>query len=258
MKSVVVAVIIGYVLLCVIVGLSQRRLLYYPQPAEPVRQAEAISFDNGGVVLRGWVLNPGSDRALLYYGGNAENVEYNIDFFQAVLPQYSVYLVPYRGYGNSDGSPSEAGLYSDALYIHDQVSPRHSSVALIGRSLGSGVATYVAANRDVERVLLVTPFDSVENLARQSFWIFPVGLLLVDKYRSYQRVQDIDAPVLLLIAENDRVVPRARSDALVAAFAPQQQFEAVVIENAGHNDIAAFARYMTLVRDFFSAAPAAP
>ncbi|TQV85746.1 alpha/beta hydrolase [Exilibacterium tricleocarpae] len=258
MKGFFITVLVGYVLLCLLLGLSQRRLLYFPQAAEPVRQAEGISFDNAGIMLRGWVLNPGRDRAVLYYGGNAENVEYNIDFFRAVLPEYSVYLIPYRGYGNSDGSPSEAGFYSDALYIHDQVRPRHTSVALIGRSLGSGVATYVAAERDVERVLLVSPFDSVENLAKQRFRIFPVGLLLVDKYRSYERARRIDAPVLVLIAENDQVVPRPRTDALLAAFTPEQQVEAVVIKNAGHNDISGFAQYSSQVRNFFSAAATLP
>ncbi|MCH8177009.1 MAG: hypothetical protein IIC09_02195 [Proteobacteria bacterium] len=110
-----------YLLFLGLLYLMQRTMLYYPVPAPGNISAETISFDNEGVKLQGWRLNRGQPRALVYFGGNAETITGNISQFKSLFSDYTVYLVNYRGYGDSEGKPTEAALFSDALAIYDQI-----------------------------------------------------------------------------------------------------------------------------------------
>lgn len=247
MKSTLTTMLLIYLGFCLLLFMLQRKFLYFPQPSGAVNGMIEISFTTDGVQLNGWVVNEGQAKALIYYGGNAESIENNITFFETVLPSYSVYLIPYRGYGNSTGSPSEAHLYHDALYIFDHVKVNHQQISLMGRSLGSGVATYVAVNRQVEKLLLVTPFDSIVNLASNIYWMFPVSLLIQDKFQSINRVKNITAPTYIFVAEKDRVIPRARSDQLIAQFT-EQLADSIVVSGAEHNDISLYPEYIAGVK----------
>lgn len=202
------------------------------------------SFVVDGKQRFGWALNKGQPKALIYYGGNAESIEANIPFFKSVIPNYTIYLIPYRGYGNDVGAPTEKALYRDAMQIFQLIESKHDSISLMGRSLGSGIATYVAANRQVDKLILVTPFDSIENVAKDIYWMFPISLLIKDRYRSADRVKNITAQTYIFIAEDDQVIPRARTNQLVAKF-DDQLIEAVVITGAGHNTISQFPSYVS-------------
>lgn len=243
MKSVLVTLLLLYGTFCLTLFALQRKFLYFPQPTGGVIGVTEIHFDTDGEQLNGWVVNEGHSKALIYYGGNAESIEDNIHFFEAVLPDYTVYLIPYRGYGNSTGDPTEENLYNDALHVYEQIKTRHDLISLMGRSLGSGVATYVAANRQVENLILVTPFDSIENVAKTIYWMFPVSLLIKDKFQSLNRVKNITAKTYIFIAENDRVIPRARTEQLIAQFT-NQLMTTTVITRADHNDISQYPEYV--------------
>ncbi|MCG7586572.1 alpha/beta hydrolase [Photobacterium sp. OFAV2-7] len=244
MKSILVTVVVLYALFALTFCSLQRKFLYFPQPASNMYGEMNVSFVVDGVQLNGWALNKGQPKALIYYGGNAESIEANIPFFEAVVPDYTVYLIPYRGYGNNAGTPTEQVLYSDAVHVYKTVKSQHDSVSLMGRSLGTGVATYVAANRQVDTLILVTPFDSIENVAKDIYWMFPVSLMIKDTFRSADRVKDISAQTYIFIAENDRVIPRARTDQLIAHFG-DQLVEVVIVANAGHNTISQFPDYVS-------------
>ncbi|MEE8059360.1 MAG: alpha/beta hydrolase [Pseudomonadales bacterium] len=243
MKSLLVSVVLIYIACCLALFVLQRKFLYFPQPSGTVTGVAKIHFDMQGEQLNGWVVNEGRSKALLYYGGNAENVENNVLFFKSVLPDYSVYLIPYRGYGNSTGNPTEENLYSDALTIFERIKIKHELISVMGRSLGSGVATYVAANRHVDKLMLVTPFDSIENVAKDIYWMFPVSLLIKDKFQSINRVKNITAKTTIFIAEYDRVIPRARTEQLIAQFT-NQLMGTIVIARADHNDISQYPEYV--------------
>ncbi len=247
MKNTLMTILLLYLFFCLLLFVVQRKLIYFPQPASTVSGVAEISVSTDGARLSGWVVNAGREKALIYYGGNAESIENNIAFFTEALPDYSVYLLPYRGYGNSTGKPSETRLYQDALSVFDHVKVKHKQLSLMGRSLGSAVATYVAANRQVEKLLLVTPFDSIENIAKQLYWMFPVSLLLKDKFQSISRVKDISAPTYIFIAEQDRVIPRQRSERLSGEFR-EQLIEVIVVSGAGHNNIEQYPEYINGVK----------
>jgi len=182
--------VVAYLGLCSLLYLQQRRLIYYPQFTRVAPAQTDFAFRRPDAVLRGWVVNPGQRDAVLYFGGNAESVEDNRDAFARWLPTHTVYLVAYRGYGASDGEPSETALFADALALHDDVARRHPAgrIAIAGRSLGSGVATYVTTERDAEDLVLVTPFDSLAAVAQSHYSVFPIRLLLKDRYDSAARL----------------------------------------------------------------------
>lgn len=242
---------IVYVGFCAYIYSTQRSMIYFPTPASASAGAEVIPLENGGETLSILAITRPGPRALIYFGGNAEDVAANIDTLSLALPNHSLYLVNYRGYGGSTGRPSEAALFADALAVHDHVHTRHPETSVMGRSLGSGVAVYIASRRPTENLVLVTPFDSLANVAREHFRLLPVGLLLKDRYESSTLAADVTARVLVVIAENDEIIRRARSQALVEAF-PTQQVHVSIIRGVQHNSLDASPEYLASIRAFMA------
>jgi pimeloyl-ACP methyl ester carboxylesterase len=240
---------VAYALLCGWMYATQRSQMYFPTPPSAAAQAQEWWVESAGERIKVWVVSRPGPAALLYFGGNAEDVAGTVESLRQGIPDRSLYLVNYRGYGGSTGRPTEAGLREDAIAIYDAVRRRHAEVAVMGRSLGSGIAVQVASVRPVERVVLVTPFDSLANVAATHFPWLPVRTLLKDRYDSAARAGDVRAPVLMVIAAGDEIVPRRRSEALAAAFRPGQA-EVVIVPDVGHNTLDLSSDYLQLVRRF--------
>jgi uncharacterized protein len=161
-------------------------------------------------------------------------------------------LVSYRGYGASTGAPGEAALVSDALALFDEVQRRHpgQAIAAIGRSLGSGVASQLAAQRPVKRLALITPFDSMVGAAKAHYPIFPVSWLLNERYESDRALKAFDAPILIVHGGRDDIIPEASTTRLIASL-PRPP-EVVRIKDADHNDIAMHPEFAAALSAFFS------
>lgn len=230
---------------------KQRSFLYFPTPAIP-HNYEQLFFKNEGETISVFALNSGKDDAILYFGGNSESVVGSIPEFMQAFPSHTVYMVEYRGYGESTGTPTEIGLRSDALHIFDTVAKTHQNLSVIGRSLGSGVASYVGAERDFDKLVMVTPFDSIRHLGQRRFRIFPMSILLKDRFESASRVNRFKAEVLILNAEYDAVVPKLHTDAFAAAFTVKTP-RVELIKGSAHNDISSFPTYYPLIREFLAA-----
>ncbi len=247
---IVLALLIVYLAAGLLLYLKQRDLLYFP--SEPVHHDyETMTIANDGEQINITITNPGRAKALLYWGGNGEAVAAGADVFEKELPNYTTYLVDYRGYGKSSGKPTEAGLFSDALALYDHIQTKHQSISLFGRSLGTGIASYVAAQREADKLVLITPYDSVEAVARDRYGIFPLSLLVKDKYDSLSRVPQIKASTIILIAEDDTVVPKHHAYTLAAAF-PTDQVEVHEISGSHHNDIANTPEYHQFLDHFLN------
>ena len=246
--SLLSSIFLVYVSIGVLLFVFQRSLLYFPTPRVNHGFTEVV-FENEGESIRVVVVNEGNDAAIMYFGGNGEAVAFNAAEFAHFFPDHTAYLVNYRGYGGSTGRPTEAALCSDALAVFDAIDSKHSSISLIGRSLGSGVVTFVAINREIHKLVLVTPFDSVLNVAQKQFWFFPAFLILKDKYDSLSRVKEIRAETMILVAEYDEVINIRFTENLVRAF-PASQLRVETIKNAGHNTISEDRRYYDLLQDF--------
>jgi len=239
-----------YCALALFLFIKQRDFIYFPPPAidHPFQQ---VTFTNqqDNYSINTTVLNKGKTNAILYFGGNGEAVDLNVNDFSRTFPNQTVYLVKYRGYSGSAGTATEEGLFSDALTVYDRIKTKYKSVAVIGRSIGSGVACYIASQRPVTKLTLITPFDSAKSVAQSAYPIFPMALLLKDKYDSLSRVSAIKARVLFLIAGHDQMITREHSNRLINAF-PTSQAHVEIIKNSGHNSISNKPEYYKLLNRF--------
>ncbi len=232
---------------------KQRSFVYFPTAESQDQRAEVLTLHSNDEQLKVWVLNPNKANAIFYFGGNAESIEYNIQPFQTWFPNHTLYLMNYRGYGGSTGSPTEAALYADALALYDQVSTQHKNISIIGRSLGSGVATYLGANREVKQLSLVTPYDSVANVAQAAYPMYPMSILFKDKYDSIGRAEKIHAKVMLLIAENDEMIPRKHSNNLADALLEANvEVKVEILMGATHNSVSEGKHYQESLQSFMN------
>lgn len=271
--SILLVGIVGFLLLHVLLYFAQERMIFFPQPlADEVRAAvhravpdvEEIALPVAdGQRLHGWFVPNGADArqapVLIYFGGNAEEVS-PLALEGAALRGISLALFNYRGYGRSTGAPGEQALFSDALAIYDHVAslPQvdRKRIIVMGRSLGSAVATYLASRRPVTAVVLVTPYDSMAAVARTHYPFLLTGFLLKHSFDSVSRARTIDAPMLALIAGADTIIPPRHGEALAKAW--RGPVTSVVLPIAGHNDIGSHPAYWRSIREFLQKAGAAP
>lgn len=233
----ILLIVLGlYLLICLTLYSVQERLLFFPRGVSEVMKKEHeetfIETVSGEVTLRGWLTSPESENLIIYYGGNGEELSHLVSDLSA-YSGFSSLLVNYRGYGESEGKPSEQALFKDALHLYDTYAGKYKKVFLIGRSLGTGVASYVASQRAVTAVTLITPYDSISNTAQEKFPILPMRLLVRHPFDSVGRAGSIHTPAQFLIAERDRVISRERSKALFDAWAGEKTW--VIKEGHGHN-----------------------
>jgi uncharacterized protein len=240
-------IILVYAGLCAALFTFQRSFIYFPQPRSLGDSTTVITLPVEGATVNVTVRPHSGSKALLYFGGNSEDVSRRLPTFSTAFPDHSLYLQHYRGYGGSSGNPSEAALFADAIALFDKVYAEYPNVVVVGRSLGSGVAAYLASQRSVARLVLVTPYSSIQELAAQHFPYFPVRWLLADKFESWKYVTLIDAPTLIIAAEEDEVIPRASTESLFNRF---RAGTAVlkVIAGTSHNTISDSPEYISLLR----------
>jgi pimeloyl-ACP methyl ester carboxylesterase len=216
----VAAIALAYVAVCVFVFAIQRSLIYFPQPSSLGDRDTTVTLPASGARVVASVRERPGAKAVVYFGGNAEDVTLSIPGLAAAFPSHALYLLHYRGYGASGGTPSEAALVGDALALFDLAQREHASVEVVGRSLGSGIAVQVASARPAARLVLVTPYDSLVAIASAQFAYLPVGWLLRDRFESDRHAARVSAPTLLIAADRDEVISRASTERLLARFKP--------------------------------------
>jgi hypothetical protein len=263
----VLKLVFGFVFLCwlgiaVFFYFTQGSLLYQPPPVDSTAEAQLMSTLPGlqvflvntsdGKTLTGWFLPRQRGRALapalVYYGGNAEDAS----AFMSQAKQYpdvSLVAVNYRGYGRSTGVPGERALMEDALAVYDQATTATGGQGLVmGRSLGAGLAVHVAADRPVLGAILVSPYDSILNVARDHFPFLPVAWLLKDRFDVLDEAGRAEAPLLAITASQDGVIPEKRSQALYDVWPGPKSSVSVLM--AGHNDVDTYSSYTQAIQAF--------
>lgn len=223
-----------------------RRYLFPNAATQRAPRSDEHEFEIRGVTLRGRVANPDRDRAAIYLGGNGEDAAGWIKRFTLAAPDVTTYLVNYRGYGASDrprnGIASARTLIADSVALLDLIGSRHPSapVSLVGRSIGSGIAMQVAAQRPVARIALSTPFDSLSSVAADVAHVprWLAAALIPDHLDSVSAVRHVDVPVLVLRAGLDTLVRPAHTKALVDALLRHQvPTTEIVFPEADHRSI---------------------
>ena len=242
----------------------QNALLFHPRPmagpvpaAPPGWRVEPLSLARpDGVTLRGWRVSPPGPtaRAVVYFGGNAEEVSWLVASADRFGGR-AVVLANYRGFGGSEGKPSEEALAGDAIAWHDAVAREPGgtpvAVAAMGRSLGTGIAIALAAARPLDRLVLVSPYDSIAAVATHHFPAALVRAVVVDRYDAAALAPALTMPMLAVIAGRDDVMPRERSQRLVEAWGGPKR--TVTIPRAGHNDLQADPAYWREIGAFLAA-----
>ena len=248
---------LAYVGFCILLYVIQRRMIYHPTECVLCTQQNTMTIPSadGEKLMISTRVKPG-EKAILYFGGNAEDVSLTLPDFADEFPDHALYFMHYRGYGGSGGSPSEKALISDAAALFDFVQDKHRHIVVIGRSLGTGVATPLAATKPVSALILITPFDSVLGVASTRFPYIPVSLLLHDTYNSGQHAPKIRVPTTLFMAEHDEIIPRQSTEQLFSRF-DKGIAKLITIPDTGHNDISDTGEYLRALKQAVTITPKA-
>ena len=242
-----------YAVACLVLWAKQADYRYFPVRTRLAQIPVEVLHRPDARVLVSVQPFAGGD-AIVYFGGNAEDVSRTVPELARWFPRSAIYAMHYRGYGGSEGTAEETALVGDALALFDRVHRGHPSVTAIGRSLGTGIAVQLAAARPLARLVLVTPYDSIVAVGAEQFPAFPVAWLARDRYDSAAVAGAIRTPTTLVIAQQDRVIPPAHAQRLLRSFAPGVA-HAVVLDGVGHNDVSRAPGYAQALG---AATPAAP
>lgn len=216
---------------------AEDRLVYFPTrtltstPADYGMAFETVRFSSEDAYkLMGWIIPGDGETWLLYFHGNGQNVSSYLSLMAELHTLgLNLLLFDYRGYGESEGSPSEAGLYADAhaayaLLMAYGVPPER--LFLYGFSLGSGVAVQLATEVEVAGLVLEAAFTSLPAAGRARYPMLPTALMR-NRYDSLSKIARIDAPLLVLHARDDRTVPFSQGQALYAEATVPKTFAAL-------------------------------
>jgi hypothetical protein len=235
-----------YVLIVVAVFLLQNRMLYFPaadhaatptQLGMPMEDVQLTTQD--GVRLHGWWIPREESRgAVLFLHGNGGNISYCLLQAAALWEMgLDVFLLDYRGYGNSEGTPSETGTYLDAEAAYDYLAKERNVPAerllLFGQSLGGAVAVELAGRRPAAGLITEATFSSLADIAAPIYWWLPVRLLLRSRYESKAKIGKLQLPILLLHSKSDELVSYDHAQRLLKAAGEGARH---VPTAGGHND----------------------
>lgn len=199
--------------------------------------AQIFLTTEDGETIRAWHKPAyGGQPTILFFHGNSASLENRADAFRQIVGDgFGLLAITYRGYPGSTGSPSQKGLISDGLAAFDWLAERTDHIILHGQSLGSGVAAQIAARRKADALVLEVPFSSTVDVAVFRYPIFPVRLLMWDRWETDEIITDLDEPILILAAEHDRVIPQGHAEHLFAV-APEPK-RLVTLARTGHNSM---------------------
>jgi fermentation-respiration switch protein FrsA (DUF1100 family) len=261
LKVLVLVAVAVYVGLAGLVWVAQESLMFYPRPALGPAAApagwhlhEVDLATSDGTRIAGVLVRPPVHRAplVIYFGGNAEEVTAAAANAAQDYGTRALLLVNYRGYGRSQGRPSEKALVADALELFDWVAGQPgidpARVCVHGRSLGSSIAVQVAAARPVGCVVLTSPFASALDVAREVYGWLPVAWLMRHPFDSAAHAPKIKAPLLMLVGSADAVIRPHHSERLASLWGGT--VEKVMLPGFGHNDVHLDPRYGEAIRAF--------
>jgi len=237
---------IAYLALCVVVYLTQARLVYFPGPPPRATPAdlgleyrELALTSSDGVELHGWFIPAVAARgAVLVSHGNAGSIELRLELARAFHELgASVLLYDYRGYGKSSGRPDEEGTYRDAeaAYAHLTVVEGLPSerIVLYGESLGTGVTIELARRHPCAAVIAESAFTSLPDVGAKAYPYLPVHLLARYRYDNLAKIAGLGAPLLLIHSPTDEIVPVEHARQL---FEEAREPKQLLLTEGGHND----------------------
>ncbi len=221
--NIALIIILTYLIVTAAVYIFQRKLLYHPY------LSPHLSYDDSGkglnhkfekikinvneeISLNGWFhFKDHKKKTILFFHGNAGNLDnriYKLNWLGHLDINYLI--IAWRGYSSSDGKPTENGLYEDAHSALNFLKSKRvfeKDIVLYGESLGTAVAVEIGQNKNFAGIILEAPFTSMVELGQKYYPIFPVKLLLKDKYESEKKIKNLNSPILIMHGMKDKIVP---------------------------------------------------
>ena len=212
-------VVLVYFLATLGLYIFQRSLLYHPTENNydgdrltvNIEKVKIVTEDN--IDLLAWYHNKDINKfkTILYLHGNAGSLEnriHKINHFEDM--NINFLLLSWRGFSGNKGEPTEQGLYQDARSAVKWLIKQgvfEENIIIYGESLGTGVTTEIAQNKNFAGIILESPFTSMVAAGKSKYPIFPIRLLLKDRYESDKKIKNIKSPVLIMHGEQDNIVP---------------------------------------------------
>jgi fermentation-respiration switch protein FrsA (DUF1100 family) len=271
-SAIAILVVASFIVGCVLtrdghVVPLERMMVYQPAGPHPDSwhppelRYEEVHFESAdGTPLYAWYCAVEKPRAfVLYCHGNGGNITYLWPDLKLLTERLnvSVFAFDYRGYGRSQGTPSESGLLADARaarhWLADHLGVPETQIVLYGRSLGGAIAVDLAAKDGARALVLESTFTSLPAVANDDLPLWP-GMLMYSRYKSLKKISDYHGPLLYAHGDSDKVVPFAQGERLFAAANEPKQF--VRIAGGDHNWVAP-EYYINALDQFLATLPAA-
>ncbi|MBD3232435.1 MAG: alpha/beta fold hydrolase [candidate division Zixibacteria bacterium] len=265
LHTIITALITGaalYAGILILLYIFQSRLVFFPSrdlianPNQIGLEYEEVDFKTSDHLgLSGWfVPNEESEYVILFCHGNAGNISHRLDtirmYYQLGL---SIFIFDYRGYGKSEGSPSEKGTYVDARaaweYLSNEKGYPPGKIIIGGRSLGGAIAAWLASKQSPAALILESTFTSIPDAGAVHYPIFPIKLLARIKYNTLEYIKDVNRPLLVIHSKTDDLIPFRHGKKLYSAYHGEKQFLEI---HGDHNEgfIESESMYMEGLRNF--------
>lgn len=233
---ILLSVAVGYLLLVVLMYLLQSQMIYHPQksitytPEDVDLSYEDVTFaTEDGVLLHGWYIPTDSNTTVLYFHGNAGNISGRLQTIQLLHNLgLNIFIFDYRGYGKSEGRPSEQGTYKDARaawnYLVSEKDIENNRIVIMGRSLGGSVASWLAVQKRPAATVLESTFTSAADLGADLYPWLPVHSIIQYEYNTIENVKQIESPLFMAHSKDDEIVPFQHGKTLFEAASNPKTF----------------------------------
>ena len=223
----------------------QRKLQYFPDrsevtlpPGPRYRDLEAVDLvARDGVRLKAWYWRGSKPTTVVLFHGNAGHRGHRLEYLDRFHDEgFGVFALDYRGYGGSGGSPTEVGLLADARAALEWL--KNAGITdhvYFGESIGCGVAVNIAEERPPRALILQSAYSSAADVAQRQYWFLPVRLLMLDRFECLEAVKKLDAPLLAIHGESDRIIPIDIGRRLFENAPGPKEW--LAIPGAGHNNV---------------------
>lgn len=239
---VTIGIVLIYILITFLCYLFQDKFLFMPKKLQQTASdlnndstIEAITIQTGdSKYLHGWFCKKqiqGKQKTIIYFGGNGDEVSSLVQEANHNL-EWAILLINYPGYGNSDGQPSETIFFDSALKIYDYATSRNdidkNNIVIMGRSIGTGVATFLASKKNQKGVILISPFASMNNVVKEKFWFLPIDLILKSKFECRKYACNINSPLLCIYGTRDKIIPMKHSMELMKYWRGEVEYRELI------------------------------
>ncbi|AIF81035.1 hypothetical protein I862_02360 [endosymbiont of Acanthamoeba sp. UWC8] len=220
---IIIACMVLYLGVMGYIYLNQRTLLYHPEQEMIGLESynmpgteEIFLTTKDGVKIQAWYKKPDTGKEMvIFYHGNSGHIPQRIDKLKELNAMGYGFIIPaWRGFGKSEGFPTEKGILNDAEATIEFIKKEGydlKKVIVIGESLGTGVATQMAAKHEFKGLLLITPYTTIQDRASEIYFYIPVKYLLKDNFDTINNISKVKVPVIIIHGDNDEIIPHTHS-----------------------------------------------